>query len=838
MRRLALLLGLLVLLVLPASASAAECTDTWVGPGEGAWSAAANWSAGVPTSASIVCVGVGSTVNVTSGANEGGILQVEGSLAISGGSLVVSEVPSTVANLKILGGTLASPGEIFVSGTFIADGGVMEGAGTTVLGPEATGKVESGGGLMIRQRKLLVEGSLTVEGPEGRITGEEGGSIENLGTLVVNGEGEGNGLVAGTGAVPTLVNRGTLTKTKTEEPPLETQPATEIGFEIDNEATVYAERGILEFTGGGSSGQEYEEAWKAWVPNWGKELNPPVTKVVFAKGTYGLGAKTAVSGFVELKEGAVANGEAVEGGEGAELAVVGGSLNLTGAPSLHAGYLYLMEEGSVSAAANAEVVLTQIFTEKGSLAFGSGTKLEVSETFQEAGSLSVGSGSVASFGETFFTGGSIEVGNAVEASFQDYFQEKEPEALRVGEGSLLTASEMFLHAGDVEIGNLSTVALKAGFQENDGHAVTMGTGATLAVSEEYFASGGSLEVGAGGAITAPNFFIDPSAAADLAAGATLSTEKAFLSGGEVTGAGTLRAAELDWFNTKMTGTGLTEVTEAGLIDNGESCGAFCSPVPSYAQLDGRRMVTHGFFDIGKSTLAMGNGAVLENYGEFSASSEDKSHGAPVQILEGSTTDPKIVNHKEFNKESGPGETEVTVPFKNLGTIHQFEGKLGIKRKIAVPDSEKFGKHCNCAEPVDTATGNFSESQTDLAIGGRGVGLNLTRTYSAQEAVAATSPGPFGYGWSGTFTAHLMIEEGGAKVTLTREKAARPPSRGSAAQPMPRQPGRRKPSAAAPKPATPSPPRTRRSTSSPARGSCRASPTATATKRPSPTNPGA
>jgi hypothetical protein len=63
-------------LVLPAGASAEPlCTGTWTGPGEGEWTTAADWSAGVPVSTSVACVGAGKTVRVTGGSDETGVVQ-------------------------------------------------------------------------------------------------------------------------------------------------------------------------------------------------------------------------------------------------------------------------------------------------------------------------------------------------------------------------------------------------------------------------------------------------------------------------------------------------------------------------------------------------------------------------------------------------------------------------------------------------------------------------------------------------------------------------------------------------------------------------------------------
>jgi RHS repeat-associated protein len=62
----------------------------------------------------------------------------------------------------------------------------------------------------------------------------------------------------------------------------------------------------------------------------------------------------------------------------------------------------------------------------------------------------------------------------------------------------------------------------------------------------------------------------------------------------------------------------------------------------------------------------------------------------------------------------------------------------------------------CKDPVSCATGTLLESQSDLAVGGRGVGLDLTRSYSSQVAAAGVQS-VFGYGWSGSFSDHLVLE---------------------------------------------------------------------------------
>jgi RHS repeat-associated protein len=57
--------------------------------------------------------------------------------------------------------------------------------------------------------------------------------------------------------------------------------------------------------------------------------------------------------------------------------------------------------------------------------------------------------------------------------------------------------------------------------------------------------------------------------------------------------------------------------------------------------------------------------------------------------------------------------------------------------------------------VNTGSGNFCQRSTDMSIPGRGPALSLVRTYNT---FADTALGPFGYGWSTSYDAHLVIDQ--------------------------------------------------------------------------------
>jgi RHS repeat-associated protein len=72
-----------------------------------------------------------------------------------------------------------------------------------------------------------------------------------------------------------------------------------------------------------------------------------------------------------------------------------------------------------------------------------------------------------------------------------------------------------------------------------------------------------------------------------------------------------------------------------------------------------------------------------------------------------------------------------------------------------PSAPKVAK-CSCGDPVDSATGNESEEQTDISIGGRGPGLRVVRSYNSFVAVEAKEAGPWGFGWTGPYDARLEV----------------------------------------------------------------------------------
>jgi hypothetical protein len=98
---------------------------------------------------------------------------------------------------------------------------------------------------------------------------------------------------------------------------------------------------------------------------------------------------------------------------------------------------------------------------------------------------------------------------------------------------------------------------------------------------------------------------------------------------------------------------------------------------------------------------------------------------------------------------------------------------------ALSPAETFGADnpaesaCGCAEgwagdPVNTANGDYYETDTDASVSGNGPDLTASRTYNS---AASSTAGPFGYGWTSTYGAHLVIDSSTANVTVVQGDGA-------------------------------------------------------------------
>jgi YD repeat-containing protein len=215
----------------------------------------------------------------------------------------------------------------------------------------------------------------------------------------------------------------------------------------------------------------------------------------------------------------------------------------------------------------------------------------------------------------------------------------------------------------------------------------------------------------------------------------------------------------------MKGTGST-VIEAG------ATGTITPTGGDGLYLEGRTLVNAGTLTVGKgSGLSAQYHARLVNSGTLIVNGETvgEDHG-----LTASEKEATLINTGTLKKTEGTGETPIEFEFENFGVILEETGHFKFYYPVLTRESStQYGggetlapgqAQAKCGDPVSCATGNYSETQTDIAVGGRGVGLNLTRTYNSQ-AGAEGSKGAFGYGWTSSFSDHLVVNKTSKVTTL-------------------------------------------------------------------------
>jgi len=746
LKGLGLLTGfLLAVLILPAIASAAECTDTWTGSSEGLWQHAENWSAGhVPSSTDVACIGSGKTVNLTSGTHqEVGVVQGEGSLRIEENStleLANSTEASSIKSLTLLVGTLKGAGTIKVSGSFSWIEGAMKGSGSTVVDSGASGTIEFG--VQLAGRTLVNEGTITYVSSYIEMT--EGSRIENVGTFNANSEGVGIAR-EGEGTAPVFVNRGTFRKT-------EGAGATTIAVNFENKSTVKAESGKFIFfkpksavTLASSSVLEGSILFDGATVTGANFTAPSGTVTVEAgeltmeTGTTGTIANLALKGGSISGAGTLAISSSVSW--------TGGTMNGSGSTVVGSGATATIE-GPVQLVGRTLVNKGTITYPSSYIEMREGARIENSGTFnansEGSGISREGGGTAPVFvntgtfrkttgkeptkvGVSFTNNGTVKT-EAGTLSFTDGGLSTGTWAAAEGTSIALAGGIFSFNGGGLE-GVIKLTEASAVVEGLSDHNLS------LTVSGSVFTSEGTLSITNG----------------------TIAVTNLYLAGhGEVAGAGTLEVTNSFTWTSEgdMKGVGKTVVGSGatGSIEN----------IEGFDEMYERTLVNDGTLTFSANFIAMHNGATIENVGTFNANSE----GVGIS-REGGGIAPLIVNKGTFQKTAGTGTTKVEPNFENLGTINRKSGTLDIENPVTSAHTNHFSEGTCVGDPVNCATGDFTETQPDFEIRGRGIGLSLIRTYDAQTAATAGSPGAFGYGWTSSFSDHLVSEESGKRITAVQ-----------------------------------------------------------------------
>lgn len=219
------------------------------GAGTDDWDTAANWNSdSLPGSGDSVTIPAGATVvHSDSDSDSIGSLTSSGTLSIAGGTLAIASA-STAGTLTINGGTLTADGSLSVGGTLSLLKGTLAGSGT----------VDAMGGMNLdtpASTQFVLDG-VTLDNAAGETatwttaaTGlvftygvlmQDGAILNNFGTMTVSGAD----IFAGTGALPTFNNDGSLIASGTSS------SVFQIAVTFDNSGgTVDVQEGTLQLIG-------------------------------------------------------------------------------------------------------------------------------------------------------------------------------------------------------------------------------------------------------------------------------------------------------------------------------------------------------------------------------------------------------------------------------------------------------------------------------------------------------------------------------------------------------------------------------------------------------------
>jgi RHS repeat-associated protein len=259
-------------------------------------------------------------------------------------------------------------------------------------------------------------------------------------------------------------------------------------------------------------------------------------------------------------------------------------------------------------------------------------------------------------------------------------------------------------------------------------------------------------------------------AVSIVQGLTISDREG-LTGGMLTG-----SAAVD-VTSSFTGGGFGALTGTGstVIEPGATGTITASPARSL-HLSERTLENDGTLTAGtKSGIEGEKEALIINTGTLVVNGETKSENHGIIAMRKTAV---LRNMGLVEKTEGTGVTPIEFAFENLGRVEEHTGSFEITEPIvalwevewgteagpSAPDREPA--FCGQAEDVNCGTGNLSKAQTDLTVGGLGVGLDLTRTYNSQAAADGIH-GVFGYGWSSSFSDHLAIDKTEKRATLTQ-----------------------------------------------------------------------
>jgi RHS repeat-associated protein len=657
-----------------------SCTDNWTGSSGGSWQTAGNWSAGVPGTSDVACIGSGITVNLSAGTNQTGTLWSQGAIALSGGSLEVANglEKSNTGTLTLTGGTLTLAGELDVTSSLSSKGQpTLSGAGSLVISSGATGvftgscsKPTLDGATLVNQGTVTFGTAGGVA--DGPIWMKNGAQLKNEGTF--NDDSYDNGCGYGTagysfynagGAAPSIVNTGTFHANGGAEP-------IKVGLPVSNQGTVDAQAGTLQLTGGsGTKG--------TWSASSGATLALISGSFSMTEGEWSGAGTLNLTGASVTTSGLQSSV--------AKVGLSSGSINVEGEPStLTSGALAISGQPTIGGT--------------GHLVIGSGATGTITGSCSKPtldGATLVNQGTV-----TFGTAGGVADGpiwmkNGAQLKNEGTFNDDSYDN-GCGYG---TAGYSFYNAG----GAAPSIVNTGTFHANGG-AEPIKVGLPVSNQGTVDAQAGTLQL-TGGSGTKGTWSASSGATLALISGSFSMTEGEWSGAGTLSFAGaTVTAAELQSTIAKVSlATGALDVTASAKVTatsgtlaisgqptiggTGElviGTGATTTIASSCSKptLDGATLVNQGTVTFGASggvadgPIWMKNGARFKNEGMFNDDTYDNGCGygtAGYSFYNAGGAEPSIINTGTFQSAGGTEPIKVGVSFTNQGTATAKTGTM-------------------------------------------------------------------------------------------------------------------------------------------------------------------
>jgi RHS repeat-associated protein len=678
------------------------CTTTFTGEAGGSWQTAGNWStASAPSSGDRACIPAGKSATVSSGTNQVGSIAGEGAVAVSGGTLELTDgsTVSEIDDITLQQGTLGGAGTLYVYGTLtgIGSGNPVVGLSQLVLASGATGTIDAtacgsgGGDFHLTGVELVNEGTLTLGtsggGPNGDLYMSNGAKLLNRGTF--NADSWSNNVGPCNNPPASFFNGGgspNITNTGTFNVDVGGGNATEARVPFYNEGTVHVASGSFTPTAGGSS------TGGTWTTASG-------TSVSFSTGSYSLSHADASGASLLLNGGTlgVSSGTSKIGSlslVGGTLSV-GGELDVTGSlsgsganhPTISGSGRVVVKpgaSGSIDSAScssgGGDFYLTGVdLVNEGTLTLGvsgggpngdlwmsSGAQLENKGTFNDD-SWSNNAGPCNQPPNSFVNaGGSPSITNT--GTFN----------VEVGAGNTSQSAVPFNNEGDVHV--LSGLFTPLGGVSSSSGKWTTASGALVNLTSGAYTL-------AGADASAASFAVSSGGALDAAASTTSKLGTLTFTGGVVSVTGELQ------ITGTFTGVGANHPTISGTGHFAIAPGAAgtvdpsgCSGSGGDFHIDGATLLNEGTFTLGvhgggaNGDLWMTNGAQVQNEGHFNDDGWSNNVGPcnqpPDSFVNGGGSTPSITNNGTFEVEVGAGNvSQVAVPFENRGTVHATSGQL-------------------------------------------------------------------------------------------------------------------------------------------------------------------